>query len=237
LSFEIIVPDSGVRLLLQAEDEYVWQQWVECVKTEVQAVISDAEDSLLRGAFSITVAPEELSQPWLQAQTPDPTTIRAVRRRCSLSLGVGVYRYNLISDQLRGAQRYGGSSDDEHDDDTGSSGDSDDDDDDDDDTSSLIDDGGHVMSSSDQTPADALWTRRRFSATASNFDSADFIWQVDKSDVVVLDTGSHTVKAGIASDRFPRVVTRSYDIVSGAPLVDRQHIGATMDPTVSGTSS
>ncbi len=230
LSLEIIARDCGTRLNLEADDRCVWRQWHECLKMEVSDVISNIQEAIVRsnGYFSVNIALGK-SVPWLGAETPDATAIHINRRRFSLSCGTASRDHVRLSDpdlydRQSAASANSGSDDEdsyEHDDERVDEDHEDHDDLDYGDSSSL----SHKQS-----------LRRLSAAAGQQLDARVFSWQVsvDSNDVVVMDTGSCTVKAGIASDGFPSVVLRSHDPFTGVPLVRREHSGgATVDPTVS----
>ena len=219
-AFELILPDRGVRILACTDDEYAATQWVECLKTVVPRVISETEgQDLVSGAdsmFAVDVLPGE-SIPWLGAQTPDHTATRNETLWCSPSPfdpnPVRITDPQLCA--LRSDWDAEGSADA-----ASSSSDDDSDDDSDEDEDGIA----QAMASS----------RRRLSATAAGGGACDdFFRAASTSGAVVLDTGSHAIKAGFACQSFPSVVMRSVDPGSGEPLVRREQIGgATMDASV-----
>ena len=82
LNFEIIVPQHGVRLCVQACHTYDVRQWVAVLRLQCAKVVSDIDGLSLTGAEgSFSVAPfVDASLPWLGAQTADASAVHRTRR-------------------------------------------------------------------------------------------------------------------------------------------------------------
>lgn len=221
-AFELILPQRGIRILAASEDSYAATQWIECLKTEVSHVISETEgSSLLTGEsmFAVEITPLE-AIPWLGAQTPDHTSMRAGRLSLLTTDDAAGTSMRITDPRLlaRLGRPDDGSSDGGSDSEAGEAGG---DDEDDDVYDSEEDD-------ADEFSEQPVGPNRRLSATMDTSDgflrSANS-WNNAVSPAVVLDTGSYAIKAGRACDSFPSVVERSYDLATGAPLVCRENVG------------
>ena len=229
--FELILPERGIRLLASSDDSYAVIQWIECFRTQVLHVVSEDEGSSLltcNNMFAVEVAPLE-PMPWLGAHTPDHTAMH-IEPQCSSAAFHGTAASAQLTNapQLlmhRHGQDHGTRTsnvtevredDDDFDDQQEDDGGSDD----------VHDSGENDSDEFDEYPV-ALGSNRRLSATmdtSARFFHTKNHW--NDGVAVVLDTGSHAVKAGLGCDSFPSVVERSYDVATGSPLVYREHVGA-----------